>query len=596
MGTHCVVRLMTSTRLSPIISTARQSSSRSGASNAKLLHITCTASSKRYKKRNAGRSSSKIPRHIMLLTPLALLLPVLGVSTAPSAPIVDLGYAKYQGTVDATTGNTLFLGMRYAAPPTGSLRWQPPQRPATVAGVQQANAQPPSCMTAGSGTSPTNPFRAQNLTTQAAAAASEDCLFLNVFTPGVSASPSGRKPVVVWIHGGGYQAGNAQPYNGEDLIREANGGMVAVAIQYRLGVFGFLPGSKVKAGGALNAGLLDQEFALRWVQEHITKFGGDPSKVTIWGESAGAGSVLQHVIAHDGQTTPPLFRAAITSSSFLPSQYNFNDPIPEALYDEVVSQTSCTSSADTLACLRGVDVATLQAANVKISTGAFFGTFIFVPVVDGIFIRQRATQALRQRKVNGNALLSVTNTLEGFNFVNQSTASTVQIPDYISQLFPNFGSPEIRKAAALYANLGTPISQAVAIMGEAIFICPTYFLLRAFGQSFKSAFAIPPSHHGDDIQYYFPSSTVSGFPAFNNTAFIGAFSGSFLDFAMSLNPNVKSDPSNITPLWNIWAAGEVEMLFNKTAAGEPVVQPIKTSSALLQRCAFWESVGALSGQ
>ncbi|GLB44903.1 putative type-B carboxylesterase lipase family protein [Lyophyllum shimeji] len=449
-------------------------------------------------------------------------------------------------------------------------------------------------MVADGGLSPTNPFRTQKLDIRAAASESEDCLFLNVFTPGISTSPLERKPVVIFIHGGGYQEGNALFVNGQDLVREAGRGVVAVAIQYRLGVFGFLAGSQVKAGGVLNAGLLDQEFAFRWVQEHITKFGGDPNKVTIWGQSAGAGSVLQHVIAHDGKTSPPLFRGAITSSSFVPPQYNYDDPIHETLYNEVVSQTNCASSTDTLNCLRGVDVASLQVTNVNISASALFGTFIFVPVVDGTFITQRATQALKQRKINGNALLSITNSLEGFIFINESQISTAS--DYISQLFPHFGTPEITKATALYADMGNPFSQAVAIMGEAIFTCPTYLLLRAFAWSFKGEFAIPPAHHADDIQYYFPSMTSTGFPAYNNTAFVKAFSGSFLDFAMSLTPNVKWDPSNLTPLWKPWAAGEAEMLFNKTEDGEPVVQPIKTSSALLQRCAFWESVSALSGQ
>ncbi|KAF8077595.1 Alpha/Beta hydrolase protein [Lyophyllum atratum] len=516
----------------------------------------------------------------MLLIALPLLLRVV-------APTIDLGYAQYEGNVDMTTGNTLFLGMRYAAPPTGSLRL-PLSR-----GVQQANAQPPSCNGAGSGLSPTNPLPQQELKPQAAAAVSEDCLFLNVFTPGFPTDPRGRRPVVLWIHGGGYQAGSASSFNGQDLIREANGGVVAVVIQYRLGAFGFLAGSKVKTGGALNAGLY-----------HITQFGGDPKQVTIWGESAGAGSVLQHVIAHDGKTNPPLFRAAITSSSFLPSQYNFDDSIPEVTHPPPFYGTrltviySCTSSADTLACLRGVDIATLQAANVKISTAAFFGTFVFVPVVEGTLITQRPTVALKQRKVNGLALLTVTNTLEGFNFVNQNTASAVQIPAYIGQLFPKFGTQEITRAAALYASLGTSISQAVAIMGEAIFICPTYFLLRPFsGRSWKAAFAIPPSHHGDDVQYYFPSQTSSGFPAFNNTAFDRAFSEQFLDFAMKLNPNVKaSHPLNIIPLWNTWNIGNTEMLFNRTAEGVPLVKATSTSSTLLDRCAFWESVAALSAQ
>ncbi|KAG6914514.1 hypothetical protein DXG01_016846 [Tephrocybe rancida] len=399
--------------------------------------------------------------------------------------------------------------------------------------------QPAGCPSAGDGGSPTNPFRIAK-----ADAVSEDCLFLNVFTPQMPAAGVKAKPVVVWIHGGGYQAGSAASFNGEDLIREASGGVVAVIIQYRLGVYGFLPGNEVKSGGVLNAGLralflylivvfaqrrlrvtVDQEFALKWVQSHVSKFGGDPSLVTIWGESAGAGSVLQHVIAHDGKTSPPLFRGAISSSSFLPSQYTYNDVVPQTLYNDVVSQANCASSTDTLACLRAVDATTLQIVNTNLSGNAFFGTFIFVPVVDGTFITQRPTKALEAHKVNGKALLAVTNTFEGFNFVNQNVASAVASTDYVRQLFPKFGAREIARAAAQYANLE-----------------------------------------------------------------------SFLNFALSLDPNVKSDPSNITPLWNVWADNSAEMLFNRTENGAPAIGPINTSNLLLQRCSFWESVGPLAGQ
>ncbi|KAF8177596.1 Alpha/Beta hydrolase protein [Pholiota molesta] len=534
---------------------------------------------------------------------------------APAVPIVNLGYATYQGIIvqDTLTNqtNTNFLGVRYAAPPTGALRFRAASAPAFTPGVQMANAQPAICPAAGSGTAPTTPFRAGasfSLSTGAPAPASnssdsgepEDCLFLNVFVPGDLGSKK-NLPVVFWIHGGGYVFGNATIYTGNDLLREAGGGVVVVVIQYRLGVFGFLPGQKVKDDGLLNAGLLDQQFALQWVQQHITKFGGDPTKVTIWGESAGAGSVLQHVIANGGNTTPPLFRGAITSSIYLPSQYAYNDRIPELLFSEVVSQTNCTSAKDTLECLRTVDVDILQAANIEINNSGFFGTFVFVPVVDGTFITARPTELLQQRKINTRFLLSVTNAFEGTLFVNQSTADTVQIPQYISQLFPTIGPDAIKTATALYAGLGTNIVQANAIMGESIFICPTYLLLRAFeNNAFKGEFAIPPAIHSEDVVFYFPSNPISqnpgGIPVlFPNPDFDKAFPEAFLNFALSLDPNVKWDPSNVTPPWAAWG-GENEMLFNETAAGAPDIRAVTTAKDLLQRCEFWESVAAQTAQ
>ncbi|KAJ8083128.1 hypothetical protein PM082_008997 [Marasmius tenuissimus] len=411
---------------------------------------------------------------------------------------------------------------------------------------------------------------------------------------------------------GGYIAGSAAGFHGSDLISQSNNGVVVVVIQYRLGLFGFLSGNAVHSDGALNAGLLDQNFALRWVNEHIHKFGGDPTRVTIWGESAGAGSVLQQVIAEDGQTQPPLFRGAITSSSFLPSQYTFNDSIPEALYTQVVDSVGCSSSSDTLKCLREADTNALQTANANINLAGFFGTFAFVPVVDGTFIKQRPIEALKQGKVNGEALLAFTNANEGDLFVNQ-TATPLSASQYAAELFPLLGQKETAQAGELYAGLGSDLVQENLIQGEAIFVCPTYYLLGAFKDRaykvcsswlisaplnqysrLKGEFALPPALHAGDIAFYWP--TLGAPITFNNTDFINAFAQSFTSFAVSLDPNVKIDPSTITPQWDLYSTGDTEMVFNKTVDEQPDVLQITTDEELLQRCSFWESVGALTGQ
>ncbi|KAK0239585.1 Alpha/Beta hydrolase protein [Armillaria nabsnona] len=523
---------------------------------------------------------------------LIILTSILQLCGAQLTPVVDLGYAKYRGTFNsAGSNNTQFLGIRFAEPPTGSLRWQAPRTPGFVAGIQNATAEPPGCLQAGTGAAPTNTFPANKRTTLAVSNP-EDCLFLNVHTPGQldSHGPGKSLPVVVWIHGGGYVAGNAGSFDGNDLLRESGNGVVAVIIQYRLGLFGFLAGEAVKANGRLNAGLLDQQFALQWIQEHIAKFGGDPGRVTIWGESAGAGSVLQQVIANDGRTFPPLFRAAITSSSFLPSQYAFNDVVPEFLYNSVVSKANCTSAANSLACLRNADVNLLEQININLCGSGFFGTFVFVPVVDGDFIKQRPALALLEGKVNGEALMSITNANEGSLFVNQSTASTVQIPEYLTQLFPSLSAQNRNVAVEKYSGLGAPIDQVDAIMGESIFVCPTYFLLRAFQgkrafkASWKGQFAIPPATHGMDVAFYF--TYVYAVPAFNNADFDEAFADSFLAFVVSLDPNHTFEPT-ITPDWNPFSfqqGHQVEMRFNRTASGDPAVSPFTTPEDLLDRC------------
>ncbi|KAF7327249.1 Carboxylic ester hydrolase [Mycena kentingensis (nom. inval.)] len=535
-----------------------------------------------------------------------------------SGPVVDLGYAQYQGIV-SSANYTHFFGIRYAAAPLGNLRFRAPHPPVRVTGIQNATVQPNPCFQALNGTSPTNPLAAAAravVDPGPGANQMEDCLFLNVYYPSDAlGTPPRGLPVLVWIHGGGYLARQASLFNGDDLLDQSNRNVVVVVLQYRLGLFGFLSGTKVKQDGELNAGLLDQDFAFRWVQQHIHKFGGDKDKVTIWGESAGEritgvhwgteenidnGPKLQHVIANGGNTQPPLFRAAITSSTFLPSQYRYNARIPELLFSKVVSQVGCSAAADTMACLRAVDANTLEAANININNAGFVGTFTLVPVVDGTFIQQRPTVALAQGKVNGEALLSVTNTLEGNMFVNQSSGATANATQYALNLFPNLQPAQAARVKNLYAGLGTPLEQQGAIQGEAIFICPTYYLLRAFrNKAFKGEFSIPPALHGFDLTYYFPSLAPFIPLLFPNRDFIDAFAQSFSAFVMSVDPNVPVHPHapTILPKWKTWAQGrgEVEMLFNRTG-DDPDVRLVRTDEKLLERCAFWESVGEYTGQ
>lgn len=234
---------------------------------------------------------------------------------------------------------------------------------------------------------------------------------------------------------------------------------------------------------------------------------------------SGAGSVLQHVVARGGETRSSLFRAAITSSTFLPSQYHYNDPIPEAshkhhftlyyitsymeqkIYSEVVTRAKsaffvlaapcmtligfhrCSAVADTLSCLRSVNVDTIWAAGVAITKLGFFGTFTFAPVVDELFITQRPTEAMKQGKVNGvrydtsifmmhvtsqpqDVYLAVTNTNEGPGFINPQTPATVNVQNYVTKLFPKFRPQDAAAAAAQYHGLGTPLNQITLIMGE----------------------------------------------------------------------------------------------------------------------------------
>lgn len=198
-----------------------------------------------------------------------------------------------------------FYGIRYAEPPVGGLRWKAPIPIAnstdTVKSAEAIDGTTPplQCVQARTAWLPQ---------TAEPDIASEDCLFVNVWTP--TEPVAELLPVVVNIHGGGFIAGNGTQEPGQNIVSYSNGSIVYASVQYRLGAYGFLPGAAVREEGSLNAGLLDQRLALEWVQGNIHAFGGDPKQVTIWGGSAGGASVLYQLTREGGETNPP-FRSAI---------------------------------------------------------------------------------------------------------------------------------------------------------------------------------------------------------------------------------------------------------------------------------------------
>jgi carboxylesterase type B len=210
-------------------------------------------------------------------------------ATIPSRGLsltVDLGYEIYQGHYNATTDLNEYRGIRYAQDTSGTNRFQPPKHPLTNRNrTIQANAYPLNCPQSSNA-----PYKSGfNFT------GSEDCLFLSVY----AAPNASALPVLVWIHGGGYGAGQGNQDLSQVMGQNSNG-FVGVVIQYRLGAFGFLAGDEVYNFGTPNAGIYDQHFSLKWVQKYIHLFGGDPSKVTIAGESAGGGSVMLQAMAYGG--------------------------------------------------------------------------------------------------------------------------------------------------------------------------------------------------------------------------------------------------------------------------------------------------------
>jgi len=204
-----------------------------------------------------------------------------------AAQVVQTAQGKVEGRREPNSSVIVFKGIPYAAPPLGELRWRAPRAPASWQGVRKAYEFSSSCMQREEHVNLpwTEEFMVQN-------AVSEDCLYLNVWTPRLGADA--KLPTIVFIHGGAFIEGSGavEVYRGEPLAAR---GAVVVTINYRLGVFGFLAHPELSAESehhvSGNYGLLDQIAALEWVRANIAQFGGDPGRVTIWGQSAGAASV-----------------------------------------------------------------------------------------------------------------------------------------------------------------------------------------------------------------------------------------------------------------------------------------------------------------
>jgi len=267
-----------------------------------------------------------------------------------------------------TSGVRVFKGIPFAQPPTGELRWREPRAVENWKGVRQAFDFGPRCMQAR--IFEDMQFRSNGV--------SEDCLYLNVWTP--AKSNRERLPVLVYFYGGGFVSGDSSEprYDGENIAAK---GIVVVSVNYRLGEFGFLAHPELtkesphKASG--NYGLLDQNAALRWVRQNIASFGGDPRHVTIAGESAGSMSVSAHMAS---PLSKDLIAGAIGESGAITGTL---PPVPLAKAEEEGSKFAASISAPTLVALRAMPA---QQILEPASKGGWASTGRFPLAIDGYFL------------------------------------------------------------------------------------------------------------------------------------------------------------------------------------------------------------------
>ncbi len=344
-------------------------------------------------------------------TLLALLLPTAA-HAAPAAPaghggglVVRTDRGLVQGK--PAEGTDQWLGIPYAAPPTGALRWAAPRPAPRWTGIRQATSYGGRCAQLASGNGP----RVDN----------ENCLYLNVYTP---RERDRRLPVLVMIHGGGLTTGAGDQHDGSLIVNTDH--IIVVSINYRLGPFGFLdlPGLGTSAlTGSGNFGLLDQQAALRWVQRNIAAFGGAPGEVTIDGESAGGWSMCALM------TSPPargLFRATIMQSGSCATQTRATARAASLAF---AKQAGCPDPATAAACLRGLPEQTLLDASTSYQPLFTSG---------GPELPVPAAQAVASGHYNRVPLLMGTNHNEGRTFAQGFTGFTQQQADAL--ITSEFGS------------------------------------------------------------------------------------------------------------------------------------------------------------
>ncbi|KAF5392359.1 hypothetical protein D9757_001582 [Collybiopsis confluens] len=353
-----------------------------------------------------------------------LLLLNLGLAQSSSLD-VSLTSGNFRG-VSTVNGTEKWLGVPFASPPIGSLRFKAPTpivHPNTT--VQTASAFGNAC---------------PQVPGSQGAPISEDCLYLNVWRP-QNTSSNAKLPVLVWVHGGAYTGGAASdpsydptrtfhsivfpPSSTSDsesapgiVTRSVQVGkpIVFVSMNYRLNTFGFLASSLV-APKDLNAGLLDQRMAFAFIQDNIAAFGGDPSKVTIWGQSAGAGSVEAHLLYPSNRS---LFRAAIADSSTGP----FKSSPPASVYDKpglpfsrLLAETGCVFGPEALSCLQNVPFQTLLGIS-NAMIGSTLNSQLWQPSVGppGSFADAEASAKILSKDFLHVPYLAGTNVNEGTTF------------------------------------------------------------------------------------------------------------------------------------------------------------------------------------
>ncbi len=492
------------------------------------------------------------------------------------------GSGLVRGTSESETATCVWRGIPYAAAPVGELRWKAPQPAPQWSGVRDTVVFGNRCMQKGLLPGSQGPR-----------AISEDCLFLNIWRP---REKSGKLPVMVWVHGGGYitGGGDEQVYWGDRLAEK--GGLVVVSINYRLNIFGFMAGPALRdedphhsTGGY---GTLDQVFALRWVRDNIANFGGDPGKVTIFGESAGGWSICTLLAT---PLAKGLFNRVIMESGACEASRD-----PDAAY-EIAKKSFSALNCDfnDLACMRKMPATTVLAKG----SGALLGGFDYVPVQDGYVLKATPLEMIKSGDFNRASVMAGTN-------LDEFAGATKLVPKYYYTLPQDYErklgkafetTPEQAAKLVLLYPLAEFNNRPVLAYGrmfaaDAALLCPTYRAVTSLAGQNGTAYLYRFDY--DDLTY---SKAIGVFHCaeipfvFNNLdrgslkmlypnknldqarALSQVIQGYWINFAKTGDPNGPG-----LPAWAVFQAqNQTVQVLDTQVRSEPV--------SFSGRCEFWET-------
>ncbi|KAI0265669.1 carotenoid ester lipase precursor [Gloeopeniophorella convolvens] len=490
-------------------------------------------------------------------------------TTAPEVPRVHLDDAIFHGSRVGKTDQ--WLGIPFAKPPTGRRRLSLPEPLEPYSGLQFAQKYGRSCpqqlMTLPDGLDlqlVKDASEAVGRMYEGVTPDDEDCLTINIVKP-VEANSGSNLPVVVWIFGGGFELGGTATYDGGSIVSRSldlKQPVIFVSMNYRLSAFGFLPGKEVKKDGVGNLGLQDQRLALKWVQNYISEFGGDPSKVTIWGESAGAISVAMHMLTNNGDQEG-LFRGAIMQSG---------GPIPvsdiehgQQYYDQMVKDTGCKGKSDTLACLREVPYNTFKyAMDRSPNFFAYQGLVLaWLPRVDGVFLKEPPQYAVLRGHVSNVPMITGNCDDEGslFSLATLNISTSADLKEYVKlYMMPSATDEEVDLLLKYYPDdqragcpfdtglknaLSAQFKRVAAIQGDFVFHGPRRFFLKNRADKQKSWAFI--SKRGKDTPFLGSAHATDLLNSFGT----GELKDYVIRFTNNLDPNGKTGLGIPWPQYNL---------------------------------------------